>query len=277
MRVPVPWEQGGARHDTSKARKTQAHVFGSLCAAGWRRARYFCKGNSMKTIFACLVSFAVMTTCAFAQNVQEPPSINTQGDATVRQAADLAWVQIAVEARGAKPEDARRQAATAMTSVMTALRRSVSSDDIKTASFSLEPEMDFSNNRQQIRGYIARNRLEVRVSDLEKLPAVLDASVAGGATSIAGLRFDTQKRETLELQALQTAVEDAMARAEAIARGAKRSLGPIIRISEQRMSAQPMFRTLAADSGIAQSRAETPITPGEVEIRAQVSLTVGIR
>jgi uncharacterized protein YggE len=231
--------------------------------------------TSMKFLFAILALFVSST--AFAQAPQEPPSIVTQGEAVVRHAADVAWVQVASEARGAKPEDARRQAATAMTSVMSALRRSVPADAIKTSGFSVQPEMEYPpNERARVRGYVARNQVEVRVDDLEKLPAVLDSSVAGGATSIAGLRFDIKKRDEAEREALRLAVEDAMGRAEAIARGARREVGGILRINEQRMFPQPMFR--AAAGAMAQDMAaSTPITPGEVEIRAQVMLTVGIR
>jgi uncharacterized protein YggE len=230
----------------------------------------------MKKIFVFVVSFVVMSGSAFAQSTPEPPSVVAQGHATVKQAADVAFVQIAVEARASRPEDARRQAATAMTSVMNVLRRSVPSDAIKTASFSVQPEMDYSNNRTQVRGYVARNQVEVRVDNLDKLSEVMDSSVAGGATSIAGLRFDVKKRAEAEREALRLAVEDAMGRADAIARGAGRSVGGILRIEEQRTFAQPMFRGMAMDS-VAQSRAETPIEPGEIEIRAQVTATVGIR
>ncbi len=222
------------------------------------------------SFFVCFVGVA------FAQTTPEAPSIVSQGQAVVKQPADVAWVQIAVEARASRPEDARRQAATTMTSVMNILRRAVPSDAIKTASFSVQPEMEYTNNRPQVRGYVARNQVEVRVDNLDKLPEVMDTSVAGGATSIAGLRFDVKKRAEAERDALRLAVEDAMGRAEAIARGAGRSIGGILRIEEQRTFAQPMFRGMAMDS-VAQSRAETPIEPGEIEIRATVTATVGIR
>ena len=84
-----------------------------------------------------------------------------------------------------------------------------------------------------MRGYIVRNQIEVRVDDLDKLGAVIDAAGASGATSIAGLRFDLKDRAVVERDALRLAVEDAMARARAIAAGAKATLGPILRIEEQ--------------------------------------------
>jgi uncharacterized protein YggE len=214
---------------------------------------------------------------AAAQSASEAPVIVAQGEGTVRRAADVAWVHVAVEARGSTPEAARQQAASAMTSVVNALRRTVSSDALETASFSVQPEMEYPDNRPRVRGYVARNQVEVRVDDLERLPRVLDAGVSGGATSIAGLRFDLKRRDEAEREALRLAVEDAMRRAEAIAGGAGRSLGAIVRIAEQRSSGPPMRPMLGMAAAQRSGDDPTPISPGAIEVQAQVTATVGIR
>ena len=73
----------------------------------------------------------------------------------------------------------------------------------------LQPEFDYANGKQSLRGYVARNTLEVRVDDLTKLGDVLDAAVASGAATIHGLRFDVKARGEAEQAALQAAVKDA--------------------------------------------------------------------
>jgi uncharacterized protein YggE len=215
---------------------------------------------------------------AEAQVVQDAPVIVTEGEAIVRQAADVAWVQIAVEARGANPAAARQQAASSMTSVMNTLKKMLAGDAIKTASFSIQPEMEYSDNKPRVRDYVARNQIEARVDDLDNLPGVLDAAVSSGATSVAGMRFDLKKRDDAEREALRLAVEDGMVRAAAIARGAKRDLGGIVRIVEQRAfdgPIRPMMRMTA--SAPAPPDTPTPVTPGDVEIHAAVTLTVAIK
>jgi uncharacterized protein YggE len=213
---------------------------------------------------------------AAAQTAQDLPVVVAQGEATVRRPADVASVSIAVEARGATPEAARQQAAQAMTSVMSTLRKSLPADAVKTARFTVQPEMDYSDNRPRVRGYVARNQVEARVDDLDRLPGVLDASASSGATSIAGLRFDLKKRDEAEREALRLAVEDGMARAEAIARGARRDLGGLVRIVEQRAVDGPI-RPMFAMADAERSSTPTPITPGEIEIHAQVTLTVALK
>jgi len=191
-------------------------------------------------------------------------------------------VQIGVEGRAAKPSEAQRLAADAMTSVQNALKPlGFAGDALKTTNYTLQPEYDYNNGKQIFRDYVARNQVEVRIDDLKRLPEVLDASGVSGAASVSSLRFDLKDRTTSDLEALRLAVRDAMARAEAIAAGAGRTLGPIIRVQEQRDSSpSPMLFTRMTGSGGAEARGfanSTPVEAGEIQVRAVVTLTVGIR
>ena len=229
----------------------------------------------MLAVFAVLA--AIVAAPAWAQQVQPPEAIVTRGEASVKRAPDQAWVSIAAESRASTSTEAQRLAAEAMKAVDSALSRAgLPESAIRTTGYSLQPDMEYVNGRGRVRGYIARNQVEARVDDLKKLGAVLDAAGSAGATSMAGLRFDIRDRETVERDALRLAVQDAMARAKSIASGAGATLGPIIRIEEQREERpiQPMYRTTMA---MAEAQTQTPINPGELEIRAQVMLTVAIR
>jgi Protein of unknown function (DUF541) len=124
----------------------------------------------------------------------------------------------------------------AMTAVMTTLKKALPAEALATSAFSVQPEMERPNGVPRVKDYLARNQIQARVDDLEKLSDVLDASVASGATSVAGLRFDVKARAQWEREALRLAVQDATERAQAIAAGAGRTLGPVLRIQEERNS-----------------------------------------
>ena len=105
---------------------------------------------------------------------------------------------------------------------------------------------------------------------------ILDLTVQAGATSVTGVRFDVRDRTTLERDVLMHAVEDARARADALASGAGRTVDRVLRIDDARQPRVPpqpvmMMRAQAADS------APTPVEPGLIEIKAQVTLTVSIK
>jgi uncharacterized protein YggE len=206
----------------------------------------------------------------------EPPVIVTQGEASVKRAPDQAVVSISAEARAPKSAEAQRKAAEAMTTLQAALKNvGLPADAIKTTNFSLTPDMEYSGGSARVKGYIVSNQIEVRVEAIDKISDVLDAAGSSGATTISGLRFDLKDRPAVEREALRLAVQDAMQRAQAMAAGAGRTLGPILRVEEHR-AGTPVPRemmTLAARA----PGAQTPITPGETEIRAQVVMTVAIK
>jgi len=217
---------------------------------------------------------------AFAQTPVSPPVIVTQGEAVLKRAPDQAWLTVATEQRDSQPAEARRRSAAAMTDVQNALKAAgVAADAIRTTSFALTPEVDWVGGRSTIRGYVVRNQIEVRIDNLDRLPAVIDAanSPKSAGLSIIGPRFDLKNRQAAENEAFQHAVELAMQRAQAIATGARRMVGPIQRIEAHPVDNMPRPMPMAARMTAAREDVPTPITPGEIEIRAQVTLTVEIR
>jgi uncharacterized protein len=103
---------------------------------------------------------------------------------------------------------------------------------------------------------------------------------ASSTITIAGLRFDLKNRATVERDALKGAVEDAMARAKSMAAGAGLSLGRTLRIEESGGLATPKFNEavmMRATRGAGAADVETPIEPSDIEIRAQVTLTIEIK
>jgi hypothetical protein len=219
--------------------------------------------------------WALTASPARAQAAADPPVIATTGEASIEMAPDQAWVSIAAESRANEPRAAQEAAAQAMTAVHSALKQAgISQEHIRTTSYTLQPDIDRSGGRQRVIGYIARNQIEVRVDDLDRLSPVIDAAGASGATSMAGLRWDVKDRKNIEREALRLAVEDAMGRARALAQGAGATLGPIVRIDEQRMG-RPMYARESMQ--LATQAPDTPVSPGQIEIRAQITLTVEIR
>jgi uncharacterized protein YggE len=205
------------------------------------------------------------------------PSIMTRGQAIVTARPDRAFVTIAAESRSRNSADAQKQNASAMTAVLQKIEQAgVPKDAIRTIGYELQPEFDFVNGRQTFRTYVARNIVEVRLDDIDRVGIVIDAAAAGGATTITGVRFDVRNRAALERDALRQAVADARARAEAAVAGAGATIDRIVRIEEERHyePPRPMMRMAAA--GVA-GDVSTPVEPSTIEIQARVTLTVSLR
>ena len=205
------------------------------------------------------------------------PSIVTRGQAVVTARPDRAFVTIAAESRSRNSADAQKQNAAAMTAVLQKIEQAgVPKDAVRTVGYELQPEFDYANGRQTFRNYLARNTVEVRLDDIDRVGIVIDAAAAGGATTITGVRFDVRNRPALERDALRQAVADARARADAAAAGAGASIDRIVRIEEDAHyePPRPMMR-MAVVAGNAD--VSTPVEPSTIEIQSRVTLTVSIR
>jgi uncharacterized protein YggE len=212
-----------------------------------------------------------------SRDARREPVVVTTGSAILRRAPDRAFVNIGAEARAAAPKVAQAQNAKTMTTVRERLKAlGIADQAIETRALDLQPEFDYTDGRQKLRGYVARNILEVRLDDVTRVGEVIDASVEAGANSIHEVRFDLKDRSGVEREALKAAVGDALARAAALASGAGKTVDRIVTIEEHRAEIVPMQRTaMFARADAAQP--QTPVAPGEVEIRASVTVTAAIR
>ena len=227
-----------------------------------------------------LVGVAGLSTAVAQERPAPAPVIVTSGEAEVKRAADRAWVSINAESRSKDPKEAQKLNTDAMNAVMAKLKgMALGADAIRTTSFELHPEFDYTDGRQRLRGYVARNAIEVRVDDVTRVGEVLPAAVTSGATTVGGLRFDLKDRAAAEREALQMAVRNARARAEAVAAGADVKIERIIRIEDHRADMPdpprpPVMMRMGVQEAMA---ADVPVTPGNLSIRASVTLTVAIR
>ena len=230
---------------------------------------------------AVLLAIAVSTPMD-AQ--QPPPTLNpsvpmivTTGEATIHRAPDQAFISASVETRARAPRDAQKQNADAMTAVQQKLvEAGILKEAIRTTGYSIQQEFDFTNGRRVPRDYMAHNGIEVRLDGVDRVGEILDLVVQAGATSVTGVRFDIKDRTMLERDVLMHAVEDARARADALAAGAGRTVDRVLLIDDTRQPRvlpQPMMTMRAA----AADNLPTPVEPGLIEIHAQVTLTVSIK
>jgi uncharacterized protein YggE len=235
--------------------------------------------HSKRAVSALFV--LALATPAAAQTPSAPiePAVVVSGQGIVQAVPDRAWITITAESRASNPRDAQKRNADAMNPVLDKLKARVAADAIKTIGYDLQQEWDYVNNRRVSRGYVARNTVDVRVDKIDDVGELLEIAVGSGATSVGGIRFDLKNRAGLERDALRLAVIDAKAKAEAAAGGAGRTVDRILRIDEHGVVAPPMpvrMMRMEAAQGAADASAP-PISAGEMEIRATVTLTAALK
>lgn len=239
----------------------------------------------MRIILSLILgAFVLFTpTFTFAQqssNRPEEPVVVTSGEGMVQAVPDRAWITISAESRASNPREAQKRNTDAMTPVIDKLKGAgIPAAAIRTIGYDIQPEWEYTGNRRVFRGYVARNTIEVRVDAIDRVGEYLELAVSSGATSLGGIRFDLKDRAKLEREALRLAVADARAKADAAAAGAGRAIDRIVQIQEAGVSAPiPMPRVMRQELAVAGDAASAPpISTGETEIRARVTLTAVLK
>ena len=253
----------------SKCKMQNARGSGAVVAAR------VCILNLAFCIAALLAPFP-----ASAQQPSAPaePVVVTTGEGIVHAGPDRAWITISAESRAASAREAQRRNTEAMTPVLSKLKAAgVAPDAIRTVAYDVQYEWDFVNGKRVGRGYVARNSVEVRVDNVDRVGEYLEISVASGATSLGGVRFDLKDRAKHEREALRLAVADARAKADAAVAGAGRSIERIVRIEEGPMDGGPIPMPRMVRQELQAAAAAPPIETGQTEIRARVTLTAVIK
>jgi hypothetical protein len=207
------------------------------------------------------------------QPVPELPHIEAVGDGEVRVVPDRATVTLAVETKGATAAAVASQNARTQRQVLDTLRTlGFGENEVSTLRYNVGPNYEPTPTGRRQLGYIARNAITVRLTDLERIGAVIDAGLARGATQVQDVAFESSRADSARRVALAAASAEARADAEAVARAMGGSLGPLL---DATTSGQyPYLVQRRAYSGLAAGRAElaaTQITPAALEVTAVIS------
>lgn len=206
----------------------------------------------------------------------EQSGIAVTGTGTVTVVPDVALLNVGVEVTRSTVAVALAEANGAMDAVRSSLdNNGIEERDIRTQSFNIYAQYDFSRERQEIVGFTVSNQLSIKVREIDDTSEVLDDAIdAGGdAVRVNGISFTVDDPDAVLDQAREAAVEDARDRAETLAELSGVSLGDVRSISESRGGgiSVDFDRAESADDG-----AGISISPGESELAVTVSVVYEI-
>ncbi len=228
-------------------------------------------------------SLAIGATLAAAARADAPPrSITVAGIATVTGEPDKARVQLTVQKSNPAMEKARADA-TAVVEKFLALTRKLGIDPkkVRTTGAFVNPEYRWEQqtNRQVLTGYLVQRQLEVELTDLDKLGALIEGAVDAGVNNVAPPVLDSSRRRELNRQALAAAAKDAEANARAIAETLGARLGALRELTAGDATPprppQPVAMAkmeLAAQAG----DGSATYTSGSLEFEAHVTATFDV-
>lgn len=190
---------------------------------------------------------------------------------------DLVTISAGVTTEAQTAVDALRRNSVEMRKVIDRIKSlGIAEKDIQTTGINVHPRYDYDERtRSQVfRGYVASNRVSVKLRKVDKAGEVLDALVAAGANDIGGPSFSLENDDAAKAAARASAVKRARAQAMEYARMAGYSDLRLLEISEviKGQMPMPMYRESARAITVTGARMDAPVQPGRVT--TGVSITV---
>jgi uncharacterized protein len=207
-------------------------------------------------------------------------SVTVVGEGSVLIEPDIARANIGVEVVQATVQEAVAEAREIMEAVLAALEEAgVAAEDIQTSGYNIWAERNFGgemgrSSEEQVR-YRVSNNVSVTIRDLEGVSTVLDAAIDAGANNVYGVSFSLDDPTTIESEAREKAVENALTKAEELAGLTDTEVGAVISISEVIGQGGGYFAgnfAAGARDGLGGGGAG-PIAPGQLRLTMQLQIT----
>lgn len=207
------------------------------------------------------------------------PTINLNISASVANEPDMATFSTGVETKAPKARDAIRLNAEKMAKVVVQLKAmGIADKDIQTSSLNLSRDVEYlASGKQRFKGFTASNMVTAKLRDLAKLPDVLDAMVASGATEFNGPTFSLSDDSAASAAARDKAWMQAMELANYHARKAGYGGVRVMNVTELIASSDAGLgyfpAAYAAEAAMDAAKASMPIEAGEVSTSVNLSVT----
>lgn len=204
----------------------------------------------------------------------------TSGRAEVRAEPDLAVFTAGVDTRATTVEEARAANAQIMNAVRAKLLAAGADEKLlQTRGFRVNPEWQHNpqDGSRTLIGYVVSHTLEVTVTDLNMLGALLDTALQAGANQLSGPTFGLSNQADVEARALTEAIRKARAKAEVMARAAGVFLQRVVQINEHVAAPFGGAMEMSLARASFADAAPTTISPGEIAVTATVNMTFEIK
>ncbi len=236
---------------------------------------------------ACLVLWtapaAALDDGEHTGRLEDVPKLTVRGEAELHKPADRLRLRVGVVTEDPEPTAALNRNSKRMQNVITALEKAgLDRQEYETGRFSVRPVYERRPRnagaqwRAQIIGYEVTNSLAVRTKKLELAGPVIEAANDAGANSIDSISFDLANPRTHRGEAIATATTNARSDAGILARSAGLKLVRIISISLDEAGWRPPVAAMRAGIAMAEAQVAPPIAPGEVTVRASVTMVYEI-
>jgi uncharacterized protein len=228
----------------------------------------------------------LLLCCTFALQAEDTRNkLHVNGSSVLHKAPDKLTIKIGVVTTDKNVETAIKANNEKMQNVFSAIKKiGLTEKEYQTSSFTIVPQYSPPPKNPPpdwhatITGYEVSNTLTVHTNKLEIAGPIIDATTKQGANIVEDISFSIQDTEEAQKEAIVKAIKQARAYADAAVEEAGITLGDVLDLSLNPAQIYPRFMQPKALAFAAMdSNNPTPISPGDVEVSANVSVIYELR
>ena len=240
-----------------------------------------------------IASVASTPSPALASDVQAGSTqavqrtIQVSASDSVKVSPDMADLSLTICPQGATAQEAQAQAASELDALKAALAAlGIDEKNIVASQVNIYARYDWSDYVEKIVGYQASIDITLRELTIDQANSAIPAIAGIEDTTLDGTRFYVSTYDERYQEALVSALQVAQAKAQVLAQAAGAQLGAVANVCENYDSQEYRYSSVqakseadtmavaeaaAADTGAGNS--SDMLNPGEIEIKASISVT----
>jgi hypothetical protein len=240
------------------------------------------RNKTVVLIVLALVALLVSACAPTQEAATNPRILSVNGNASVTAAPDIAYVSVGVHSENENAAQAVADNNVQAQAIVDALKgMGLEEKDIRTLGFNIYPQDQYSPEGQKTgTRFIVENTVYVTLRDISKIGDILGAAVDAGANTVYGIQFDIADKTALIVEARKQAITNAQTQAQELAEAAGVTLGEVQSLNYYNSIPTPIMDNKYAGGvggGAAELAAAVPVSPGQLTITADVSISYVIR
>ena len=227
----------------------------------------------MKKLFVLFIALVMLLTAAAAQAESK---ISVSGTGEIRVSADTAVISLGVNARDKDVLKAQQKVNESIAAIRAALtEQGISEENINTEFINIYVTYDYRDDQEEVEAYNASSTLAIKVTEMDKVGALIDAAFSAGANTLNGISFSASDTSEAKAEALREAVADAKNKADVLAEASGLKITGIESLSEDGVySYENNVGNVYAKMAVAETAdAGTVVQAAKLIVSASVSIT----
>ncbi|RZA08012.1 MAG: DUF541 domain-containing protein [Moraxellaceae bacterium] len=237
----------------------------------------------MKKLIVATIMYCFSQLLA-ASPLPDKPHVYVEGSAEIEVVPDLMTFSLLIEKSDLDLALAKADVDSRSTLLISTCKKlGIKPDAIATTALSIFPEYDYKDQQRVFSGNRVSRQVDIKLKDLTKYAQVMKALVDAKITQTINTKLSLTDEKAAEDNVLISAMADAKARAERLAKSQGKALGEPFSISEFNTRAEEIYnlrvsRSIVGDSAsdvapqarLSKMEASEPFEPGVMKAKAQV-------